>query len=217
MASITGVYADKGRSLTLRSSILDIRTRDYSLASTRISLDPDNEAFVDVGEWVLHSGAENIDRPLNDAAGNPLSAVLSTLAGNANALSRPMLAWTERGGTDVQALEKVPCIAQGIIECDTRIWSAEAAIAEGEELCVMFIDGSNAYYAAGGGTAVGFTGIKGILVGMSTVLSGAVAFGCTGGAMSVWVVGVALEAAANATPLMVQIHSVPYLKAVTVA
>jgi hypothetical protein len=94
------------------------------------------------------------------------------------------------------------------------MWAAETGIAAGEELAVMFVDGSNAYFVA---QDPGFTGIKGMLVSVATVTSGAAAFGCNGGAYGVWIVGIALEAATVATPLLVQIHSTPYLKTLTVA
>jgi len=215
MALINGVYKDKGRSMTLRTSIVkDIRVRDYAVASTdRISYNPNNAAYCDVGEWVQMTASDGIDRPSQDPSANDIDATHSTISGTVNCVTRPALVWYERGGTDVQAVQKVPIIVQGTIEIDTYMWAAETGIAAGEELCVVYADGDNAKFV----TSMGFTGIKGILTTPTTVATTGNIHTIAGIGQNIWIVGVAMEAAVAGAPLLAQIYSMPFQQQLTVA
>jgi len=222
MAAICGIYRDKGRSLTLLTSIVkdNIRVRDHAVA-TSISLNPNNAEFADVGEWV-QKGAASVSRPTVVLA-TPEVAGIVHAAGGSSAPEMPKLVWSERGGTDVQAAEKMPIIeGGGSVEGTFGMWIAEAAqgISVGDRLGVVYIQGDDTVDGTLLTTLSNYTGTKGILYAIGTGVVGGTALILDdlgiAAADKVWCVGVATGAAtANAGTLQAEIYSTPYLVTIT--
>ena len=215
MAVHVGMYQDKGRSLSLLTSIVNgqLRVKDHAVDAT-ISLNPNNAAFADVGEWV-QKGATTLSRPATAINVFEVASLQFNGAAGANILP-PKLVWSERGGTDVQALEKLPIIEGGIIEGTFNLWvkASTENIVVGDLLGVCWIQGNS---AAIDGTDIsaltGFTGDKGVLYKMGNAdrsdTATLVSLGVTAGDV-LWCVGVATSVVtASGDTLQAEIFSSP--------
>lgn len=220
MAIINGIYKDKGRGVELKTSILDVRIKSYPYDTDTISVDPTDEDFADVGEWVLLNASGELVRPTKSAGGTALSgAAKAVIAGATNAAAGPpYMVYSDRGAMDVQASGKIPVLKQGQKEGEFGLYVSEGSATVGEELLVMFVDGAHGGFT----TATGFSGVKGVLVTMTDVITiGSLngSFDLDGGAtFNAWCVGFLTDTtAAGSGVVSAELYSSPLIKSITIA
>jgi len=203
--AIYGQYKDKGRSLRLMTSILKARIKDFYPEDT-VSTDPLDAAYVDIGEFVLRTQA-GCKRPT-------VSLLDVVFAGQAEALEMPKCVFSERGSLDIQSVNKIPLLTEGILEGQFWVWAADSAVNAGDELCVAFFNGVDATW--GGTAGIGYTGCKGVLfpfVGTELIGAGGLDLATE---YELWVVGVATSSvAATGAVLQAEIYSTPLKKSIT--
>lgn len=205
--AVFGGYKDKSRSLELQTSLVDISVGDHELATTSyISTSPTDDAFIDVGEWVV-IGADGKASRINATTGTV------KVAGDAhddNALKIPKLVWSERGAKDIQLLSKIPVLEGGnALKARTLMWVCQTTIVAGDELCVTFNLGSD-WTVSGSG----YSGVKGVVCPalQSSLGNGGGVYGQHASAEA-WIVGLARNTVtATGDWLEMDLYPVPIFK-----